>query len=110
MGWQSIFVVCAVLNLCTVINSFIIPNPYKTKLKVRFDYGGTILLTIAVTSFCLLFSFLAMNAFILTAIFAIMTIVFSIFFYLIERKVPYPLILFKALQNQLGPCILFTLC
>ncbi|ESU39412.1 Transporter, MFS superfamily protein [Giardia duodenalis] len=102
MGWQSIFVVCAVLNLCTVINSFIIPNPYKTKLKVRFDYGGTILLTIAVTSFCLLFSFLAMNAFILTAIFAIMTIVFSIFFYLIERKVPYPLILFKALQNPIG--------
>ncbi len=102
MGWESIFVVCAILNLCTVVTSFIIPNPYKTKIKVRFDYGGTILLTIAVTSFCLLFSFLAMNAFVLVAIFTAITIIFSIFFYLIEKKVPYPLILFKALRNPIG--------
>lgn len=102
VGWQSIFVVCAVLNLWTAITSFIIPNPYKTKINVRFDYGGTIMLTVAVTSFCLLFSFLAMNAFILVAVFAAITIVFSGCFYLIEKKVPYPLILFKALRNPIG--------
>lgn len=102
VGWQSIFVVCAILNLWTVITSFIIPNPYKTKLSVRFDYGGTIMLTVAVTSFCLLFSFLAMNAFILVTVFAAITVIFSGFFYLIEKRVPYPLILFKALRNPIG--------